>query len=335
MVIDENKASFLEPSLSDQLNQALQSDQQEQAMQTPAPVVTDPTSALSEDFFSEEEVAGLQLQSAVSQNSDHEEPLPPEPSSPSEPVMHEEAAASLDFLDDSKAVIVSDAKTKVKSYNTAFYYSVLGTVIFSIIAIVAGFFNWYLSSKSLPNTEIPHEYVQATSDYYNEYGQLLGLFDLTKYQSTNLAQDGKNQTKKLISAPVINYPQKKDLLQTATADFGQKTVGLKQEIKDLTDQLNKDGFFPEELVSILKENNSVSSIQRSLLSLEIVKFSSAMKVFSLMEVFLTSLSSELAMPKTEIKQRFADLLLRGENDVKNYLNYCYNNPYEPANCSVI
>ena len=54
-----------------------------------------------------------------------------------------------------------------------------------------------------------------------------------------------------------------------------------------------------------------------------------------MDVFLTSLSNELAMPKSEIKQRLNNLLARGENDVKNYLNYCYNNPYEPANCSII
>lgn len=208
-------------------------------------------------------------------------------------------------------------------------------MVFSLLAIGAGFFNRYLSAKALPNTESPHEYVQATSDYYNEYGQLFGLFNLDQYQSIDLAYDGKNQSKNLISADGINYPQKKDILQSKTSDFGQKTIAVKKDIKTITDQINKDGFFPEELVAILKENNSVSSIQRSLLSLEIVKFSSAMKVFSLMDVFLTSLSTELALPKTEIKQRFADLLQRGENDVKNYLNYCYNNPYEPANCNVI
>ena len=99
---------------------------------------------------------------------------------------------------------------------------------------------------------------------------MLGLFDIDSYKSIDLTTDGKNKIQNLISAPGLNYPQKKDLLQESSADFGQKTIELKQEIKTITDQLNKDGFFPEELVSILKQNNSVSSIQRSLLSLEVV-----------------------------------------------------------------
>ena len=101
---------------------------------------------------------------------------------------------------------------------------------------------------------------------------MLGIFDIDTYKSTDLTTDGKNKIKNLISAPGLNYPQKKDLLQETATDFGQKTIELKKEIKTITDQLNKDVFFPEELVTILKENNSVSSIQRSLLSLEVVRY---------------------------------------------------------------
>lgn len=321
MVISEdNKTWLLGDDLATQLENAVAQSDQNSPVSMPDPVAPEASSVLDPAMFGHQELNKVEDELLVAQQTEQES-IPPSP--------------SFDFLDDSKSPLTPEIKTKVKSYNTPFYYSILGTVLCSITAIGAGFFNWYLQAKSFPNTEMPNEYVQATSDYYDEIGQLLGLFDLESHKGTDLTTEGKNKVKNLISAHGLNYPQKKDLLQSSSSNFWQKTIELKKEIKTITDQLNKDGFFPEELVTILKENNSVSSIQRSLLSLEVVKFSSAMKVFSLMDVFLTSLSNELNMPKSEIKQRLNDLLARGENDVKNYLNYCYNNPYEPANCSII
>ena len=326
MVISEdNKTSLLGDDLASQLENAAKSPNP--VPQMPNPIAPESSQALDPAFFGHEEVNKVEEEARTAQQAETTKQTEVKSGNPTTP--------SFDFLDDSKSPLTPEVKTEVKSYNTSFYYAVLGIVLCGITAIGAGFFNWYLQAKSLPNTETPNEYVQATSDYYNEYGQLLGLFDLESHRGTDFTNDGKNKVKSLISANGLNYPQKKDLIQASSSDFGQKTIELKKEIKTITDQLNKDGFFPEELVTILKENNSVSSIQRSLLSLEIVKFSSAMKVFSLMDVFLTSLSNELSMPKSEIKQKLNDLLARGENDVKNYLNYCYNNPYEPANCSII
>ena len=326
MVISEdNKTSLLGDDLASQLENAVKSP--DPVPQMPNPIALESSQALDPAFFGHEEVNKVEEEARTAQQAETTKQTEVKSENPKTP--------SFDFLDDSKSPLTPEVKTEVKSYNTPFYYAVLGIVLCGITAIGAGFFNWYLQAKSLPNTETPNEYVQATSDYYNEYGQLLGLFDLESHRGTDFTNDGKNKVKSLISANGLNYPQKKDLIQSSSSDFGQKTIELKKEIKTITDQLNKDGFFPEELVTILKENNSVSSIQRSLLSLEVVKFSSAMKVFSLMDVFLTSLSNELSMPKSEIKQKLNDLLARGENDVKNYLNYCYNNPYEPANCSII
>ena len=326
MVISEdNKTSLLGDDLASQLENAAKSPNP--VPQMPDPIAPESSQALDPALFGHEEINKVEEEARTAQQAEATKQTEVKSGNPTTP--------SFDFLDDSKSPLTPEIKTEVKSYNTPFYYAVLGIVLCGITAIGAGFFNWYLQAKSLPNTETPNEYVQATSDYYNEYGQLLGLFDLESHRGTDFTNDGKNKVKSLISANGLNYPQKKDLIQSSSSDFGQKTIELKKEIKTITDQLNKDGFFPEELVTILKENNSVSSIQRSLLSLEIVKFSSAMKVFSLMDVFLTSLSNELSMPKSEIKQKLNDLLARGENDVKNYLNYCYNNPYEPANCSII
>lgn len=150
-----------------------------------------------------------------------------------------------------------------------------------------------------------------------------------------LTMNGTGKVNELLSNNKLNYVQKREILQGAVSNLGIKILELKEQTKQLTQQLSQDGFFPQELVKILKEENAVGSIQRSLLSLEIVKFSSAMKVFSLMDVFLTSLSDNLSYNKSEIKEKLEKLFARGENDVKNYLNYCYNNPYEPSKCNTI
>lgn len=112
-------------------------------------------------------------------------------------------------------------------------------------------------------------------------------------------------------------------------------VQLKKDIKTIKETLTKDGFFPPELVGILKSDNAVGSIQRSLLSLEVVKFSSAMKVFSLMDVFVSSLADNLGYTKSDIRMKLNELMERGEKDIEYYLNVCYNNPYEPAKCDKI
>lgn len=309
VITDENKGTLLEDSLATQLEQAVnQQSTWNQAEESSSQL----TQALQD-----EETTPLSAMSGISASAG------------------EMSAGSLDFLDESNVSTSWLPKTEIKNYNTPFLYATVGIGVSAILAAICGMFIWYFHAKALPNTEVPHEYVQTTSDLYNEYGQTLGLFDLAQYDNTDFSVDGKNRAKNLISANRLNYPQKKDLLQSAVSTFGAKIIDTKMEIKTITDQLNKDGFFPEELVSILKENDAVGSIQRSLLSLEVVKFSSAMKVFSLMDVFLSSLSNELGYPKAEVKSRLDQLLARWENDIKNYLYYCYNNPYEPANCSII
>lgn len=66
-----------------------------------------------------------------------------------------------------------------------------------------------------------------------------------------------------------------------------------------------------------------------------VKFSSAMKVFSLMDVFVSSIADNLGYTKSDIREKLNELIARGERDVEYYLNVCYNNPYEPVKCDKV
>jgi hypothetical protein len=158
-------------------------------------------------------------------------------------------------------------------------------------------FYQYLDLKSqptFPQDKISkQDRVQKTSDTYDEYGAMLGLFDKDQYNNISLAKEGEAGAKKVLNDGKLNFVQKKDILQNSLTTLGDQIITTKTDINQLTENLNKDGFFPQDLVDILKKNNAVGSIQRSLLSLEVVKFSSAMKVFSLMDVFVSSLADTL------------------------------------------
>ena len=254
--------------------------------------------------------------------------------------MHIAAAgvsSTLDLLNDNIARVWAHGThpTKVVSYNQKFLLLLVGSIILGLLGFASFAFWKYLGEKSQADISHLSTITEKTSQNYDEYWQTLGLFDLQKYENLNVDEWAKEKITKIIKDLSLNYVQKRDILQSVANKIGTSILDLKWKIQQDTNALNKDWFFPEELVWILKQDNAVGSIQRSLLSLEVVKFSSAIKVFSLMDTFLSSMVSDFGYQQSEIKKILNELIERGENDIQNYLNYCYNNPYEPVQCNII
>ena len=254
--------------------------------------------------------------------------------------MHIAAAGvstTLDLLNDNIARVWAHGThpTKVVSYNQKFLLLLVGSIILGLLGFASFAFWKYLGEKSQVDISHLSTITEKTSKNYDEYWQTLGLFDLQKYENLNIDEWAKEKITKIIKDLSLNYVQKRDILQSVANKIGTSILDLKWKIQQDTNALNKDWFFPEELVWILKQDNAVGSIQRSLLSLEVVKFSSAIKVFSLMDTFLSSMVSDFGYQQSEIKKILNELIERGENDIQNYLNYCYNNPYEPVQCNII
>lgn len=254
--------------------------------------------------------------------------------------MHIAAAGvstTLDLLNDNIARVWTHGThpTKIVSYNQKFLLLLVGSIILGILGFASFAFWKYLGEKSQADISHLSTITEKTSKNYDEYWQTLGLFDLQKYENLNIDEWAKEKIIKIIKDLSLNYIQKREILQSVANKIGTSILDLKWKIQQDTNALNKDWFFPEELVWILKQDNAVGSIQRSLLSLEIVKFSSAIKVFSLMDTFLSSMVSDFGYQQSEIKKILNELIERGENDIQNYLNYCYNNPYEPVQCNII
>jgi hypothetical protein len=132
----------------------------------------------------------------------------------------------------------------------------------------------------------------------------------------------------VINESRLTYVQKKDLLQKALNDFSPILQRNTQKTEQLKEDISKYGFFSKELYDMLANEDYSTSIKNYLLSLEIIKFSSAIKVFGYLETFISSLSNALGVLPAQVETGMQALAARGEKDIVIYLNNCYLNPYE-------
>lgn len=344
-IAEDSTNPLLEESLASQLEKAAKNSPQEIPVPTDAgvkqaqaweaiPTVPAPQSKPQQPL--QAQLASDKVPELKSEEKLVEQKADPEDDSN----MHIAAAgvsSTLDLLNDNIARVWAHGThpTKVVSYNQKFLLLLVGSIILGLLGFASFAFWKYLGEKSQADISHISTITEKTSKSYDEYGQTLGLFDLQKYENLNVDEWAKEKITKIIKDLSLNYVQKRDILQSVANKIGTSILDLKWKIQQDTNALNKDWFFPEELVWILKQDNAVGSIQRSLLSLEVVKFSSAIKVFSLMDTFLSSMVSDFGYQQSEIKKILNELIERGENDIQNYLNYCYNNPYEPVQCNII
>jgi len=191
-------------------------------------------------------------------------------------------------------------------------------------------YNRYLSISAQPILD--PNYATYVSDYKSAQRFLtdsLGLSDYHKYAGLSLdGSDGTKNVSTILQAPGLDYIQKKDLLQTALSSFMPTYIQDAQSLDTLKQDVTKYGFFSKELFGLLNNEDYVTSIKDSLLSLETIKFSSAMKVFSYLDTFVSGLGNFLNMSTTDVTNKLTAITQRGEQDISVYLNNCYLNPYE-------
>jgi hypothetical protein len=156
----------------------------------------------------------------------------------------------------------------------------------------------------------------------------LGVSDYKKYSALSMDGPSGQANVDTILNSTFNYVTKKELLQNNLNVFSPLLIANKQKLEDLKQEVTKYGFFSQELFDLLQNEEYVTSIKESLLSLEMIKFSSAIKVFSYLDTFISTVANVLNMPTTTAEAKMTTLADRGEKDIALYLNNCYLNPYE-------
>ena len=153
------------------------------------------------------------------------------------------------------------------------------------------------------------------------------------------SEEELQQVNEIITASDIDYIDKKDLLSDYVSNLIRNVENGTVESNNLKQDLAKQWFLPEELEILLSEDQAIDTIQRSLNALEVIKFSTASKVFSYMSTALQTISDMIRISWVNI-DTLHDLLeklnSRWEKDISSYVYMCYLNPFETnANCDVV
>ena len=215
-------------------------------------------------------------------------------------------------------------------YRRLFLISFFIILVTSIASLILQVYTRYvyIAAQAVPDQQYSI-YIDTYKKWRQRIADILHLPQYKAYQNISLMGTWAEETmQQIINDPTINYLQKKEILQQAFTSFATKFVQDQQQLTTVKEEISKYGFFSQEMYDLLNTQNYTTSIKQYLLSLEIIKFSSAVKVFSYLDTFVTNLSSALHESSSVVEDNMHTFAARGEKDILLYLNNCYLNPYE-------
>lgn len=215
-------------------------------------------------------------------------------------------------------------------YWKIFLISFFVILITGLASLVLRLYSRYLYFASQPVLDTAYEtYVNTYKQGQQFFDKIFYINTYQKYLSLSIMGTGEESNlDKVIQDKTLSYVQKKDIIQQAISSFSTIFVSNNQKLTLLKESISKYGFFSQEIYDMMQNQSYSTSIKNYLLSLEIIKFSSAIKVFSYLDTFISSLSNALRIPMTQVETNMQTLTDRGEKDILIYLNNCYLNPYE-------
>ena len=249
------------------------------------------------------------------------------------------------FLDTWEEVVVekkvSSSKESLWRYLRLIFFS-WAVILLGWLSIALEFsFETYIKQARLSNIDINYQwYVEGYKDKLWKVKDLLGLNHISEYKVPKVSvEQNMVAINSIINANDIDYIDKKDLLSPYVSDLVSTSQDKALYIETMKEKIAKQWFLPVELEGLLSDDQAIDTIQRSLNALEIVKFSTATRVFSYMNTALATISEMVRMNGASVenlKQLFTTLNSRWEKDITSYVNMCYLNPFETnANCDIV
>jgi len=225
------------------------------------------------------------------------------------------------------------------SYLRWFFFASILTLLWVLAIIVLYSFRSYIkeASKSNPD-QTKQEFVDTYKEKYKKIKDMVWISN-TYVGPIVWEKDEEQKVNEIISATDIDYIEKKDLLSKYASDLVRNAEDKAVYAENLKQDIAKQWFLPEELENLLSEDQAIDTIQRSLNALEVIKFSTATKVFSYMNTALLTISEMIRFSWVSIDSLcnlFETLGSRWDKDISAYVYMCYLNPFEiNANCDTI
>ena len=236
---------------------------------------------------------------------------------------------------------LDDEWAKMGKYLRILFTCIVVTVL-AILAMACFIsFNKYISKASQPKIDSNDvEFVNTYKEWFSKIKEILWKNNKVNYSSPNIKASNLEQSvNDIIDADDIDYIEKKDLLASSVANLVSSSESDAIKIDQIKQDIAKQWFLPAELETILTEDVAISTIQRSLNALEVIKFSTAANVFSYMNTALSKIAEMIriwGVSVDKISQLLITVASRWEKDVSAYVYLCYLNPFETnADCDNI
>lgn len=220
-----------------------------------------------------------------------------------------------------------------------FFVSAIVTLLCLLAIVLLYSFSSYIKEASKVTPDLnKQEFVDWYKEKYKTVRSWVWMEN--SYTSPTVwAPDESLKVNEIVEASDIDYIDKKDLLSKYASDLVRSAEDKAAKSEDLKQDIAKQWFLPEELEILLSEDQAIDTIQRSLNALEVIKFSTATKVFSYMNTALATISEmiKISWASTEnLHKLFVQLSSRWEKDISSYVYMCYLNPFEVnANCDTV
>lgn len=147
--------------------------------------------------------------------------------------------------------------------------------------------------------------------------------------------DNTNAVADILQNDQLDYISKKEILTKGVKRLYTDTSSEYDKYEELKKTVSQQWYFPAQLDTISKWVFFNNSLQRAIVSIESVRFATALNFFSALDSFMTQLSASASRSKTELTNTLEFFLNRWEKDINNYIVSCYLNGYESSDCITI
>lgn len=185
----------------------------------------------------------------------------------------------------------------------------------------------YITSLAVENAP-----ENATSIWYYE-STFTWIDDMISYPGIGLLEQQiagviSSDTFSTIVSSSVPFYFKRQFMESSVARMLDKLIRDAEALNTVQKDIAKYGFLHPELMAILNTDKDIIPIITSLHTVETVKFWTALKMFSLLDTFLSQSSRLLGVDKTELESQMKLYANRWEKDISRFLSACYLNPYE-------
>ncbi len=244
------------------------------------------------------------------------------------------ASEDLDKKEINKQKIIKERKLPQKITSNVLVLILLCFVLFLVWLSYS--FLRYKDSENIP-TFLEKYMPQVESAYYSARDLLWYPVPAT-YAENNLVPKWTWSTAvaELLGDSRLDYISKKTIIAKWVVYLYSETSSKYDQYEALKKTISQQWFFPVQLQKLSEGGGFNNSIQKGIVSIESVRFATALNFFSSLKSFMTQLSAITSVSEAELAEMVDVFIKRWEKDINNYVVSCYLNGYETStSCTTI